>query len=232
MAALSVGIGEPLWGRLSLEQVQLCPQNHGKLTTERLDALMADYPRTTFRLHANVRLGGRQPRWSAADVGSGSRRYFEELGRLSRQLGAPAYTLHAGRRESATLEQLRDNLKVLEDWMGVAVGVEGLYPARRSPWLIDCWSEYRWLLESGVRYAVDLSHLNIVARHERTVDQGLVADLLANPCCLEVHVSGNDGRRDAHRVPTDAPWWYPLLASAVQANLDLVIFSEGNQLRP
>ena len=231
MAALAAGIEEPVMGRLSLAQVQLCPQNHGQLTEDRLQALMTAYPETTFRLHANVRLGGRQPQWAASDVGSGSQGYFEALGCLSRQLGAPAYTLHAGRRESATLSRLRENLKVLEDWMGLPVGVEGLYPARRSPWLVDTWAEYRWLMDAGVRFAVDLSHLNIVARHERTVDQGLVADLLACPRCLEVHVSGNDGRRDAHRVPTDAPWWYPLLESAVQARPGLVVFSEGNQLR-
>lgn len=231
MSALSAGVVEPVMGKLSLEQVQLCPQNHGQLTDDRLQALMTDYPNTVFRLHANVRTVGRQPRWTAADVGNGSRAYFKEIGRLSRLLGAPAYTLHAGRRESATLERLRDNLKVLEDWMGVPVGVEGLYPAPRSPWLIASWAEYRWMLKSGIRFAVDLSHLTIVARHERRQDDGLVAELLASPACLEVHVSHNDGRRDAHRVPVKPPWWFDSLATACRDNPDLVVFSEGNQLR-
>lgn len=231
MAALEKGIKEPLFGGLSLDKVQLCPQNHGALTDECLLWLMGKYPETAFRLHANVRTRSGQPRWTAADVGSGSEVYFRELGRLSALLKADAYTLHAGRRESATLKQLRDNLKVLEDWMGISVGVEGLYPSSRGIWLIDSWAEYRWLLESGMRFAMDLSHLNIVAHHEQRVEVGLVAELLASPLCLEVHVSTNDGRRDAHRVPNEPPWWFDVLVAATVTNPDLVIFSEGNQLR-
>jgi len=231
LEALAAGVVEPLMGRLSVARVQLCPQNHGVLTEDRLERLCLAYPDTQFRLHANVRTVRGQPRWTAADVGPASTAYFQEVGRLSQLIGAEAYTLHAGHRASASLEQLEKNRRTLEDLMGIPVGIEGMYPVRRSTWLIDSWAEYRWLLEAGARFAVDLSHLKIVATHERQVDEGLVAALLASPNCLEVHVSDNDGRRDTHHVPGKPVWWMPLLVAAVQENRNLVIFSEGNRLR-
>jgi len=231
MEALSAGVVEPVMGPLSLKRVQLCPQNHGALTAERLQRLCQAYPETRFRLHANIRTAQGQPRWTAADVGPASRAYFQELGRLSQVIGAEAYTLHAGHRASASLDQLEKNRRTLEDLMGIPVGIEGMYPVRRSTWLIDSWAEYRWLLEAGMRFAVDLSHLKIVARHERQVDEGLVAALLASPNCLEVHVSDNDGRRDTHQVTGKPVWWMPLLETAVRENRNLVIFAEGNCVR-
>ena len=231
MKALSAGVEEPLMGLLAVDQVQLCPQNHGVLTGERLERLCQAYPDTRFRLHANCRVASGQPRWTAADVGPASQAYFRELGRLSRVLGAEAYTLHAGRRESSSLAGLQRKLSQLEQWMELPVGVEGMYPAPGAKWLVDTSKEYRWLLASGVKYAVDLSHLNIVARREGGLVDGLVADLLESPRCIEVHVSANDGRRDSHQVPVKPPWWQAMLARAVAENPRLVIFSEGNQLR-
>jgi hypothetical protein len=56
------------------------------------------------------------------------------------------------------------------------------------------------LLESGAHYALDLSHLHIVATASGYVEWGLLQELLASPKCLEVHLSGNDGSADQHNA--------------------------------
>ncbi len=56
----------------------------------------------------------------------------------------------------------------------------------------------------------------------------LVADMLASPACLEVHVSGNDGCGDSHQALREQPWWWPLLQH-IQPRA--VAFGEGNHCR-
>jgi len=108
------------------------------------------------------------------------------------------------------------------------VGIEGHYPTKHDIWLLSTWAEYRVMLESGVHYALDLSHLHIVATGSGYVEWNLLRELLASPKCLEVHVSANDGSADQHHAldVNAVPWWWPLLAY-VHANT--VIFSEGRQ---
>jgi hypothetical protein len=97
--------------------------------------------------------------------------------------------------------------------------------------LVSTWDEYRRLLDLGVCYGLDLSHLNIVARRERRRDPGLVRALLTSPQCIEVHVSDSDGRRDVHWMLTEPPWWWTVLRTAHRVGMTAVVFSEGNQLR-
>ncbi|PLZ02397.1 hypothetical protein CY652_11760 [Burkholderia sp. WAC0059] len=218
---------EPLFGALSMDHVQLVPQTFGPLDEERVDALRCAFPSTQFRLHANVRVLQRHriADLSTFDVDLD---WFKQAARISRRLDAPAYSAHAGCRHHATLDQVLDNARRCTDLFCCPVAVEGLYPDRHGKQLVSTWNEYRVVFESGVPYAIDLSHLNIVAHREGRED-GLVADMLACDRCLEIHVSGNDGTGDWHQVCSEPPWWYPLLLAG--RNPGAVIFSEGNHRR-
>lgn len=235
VAALHQGIEEPLVGKLGHEHVQLCPQHPTRVDDELVDRLLADFPDTRFRLHASVRLAGgvesighdkRRVIYDASNVGDWG--WFREAARLSQRLGATVYTVHAGRRENATLSQMRDNVSRMIEMFGCLVGVEGLYP-ERGQWLVQDWHEYAWLLDSGVHFAVDLSHLNIVARKSGVWESGLVKELLASPRCLEVHLSDNDGMSDRHQRLEQQPVWWEWLS---YVHPDAVVFSEGMQAKP
>lgn len=220
------GVEEPLLGRLGTAHVQLCPQNFGVLDEAAVERLRGDFPAVRFRLHANVRVLRQVYRFSASDFSQDTAFYFRRLAEISRALEAEAYTLHAGRRH-CTLGELRCKVQALEDLFGMPVGVEGHYPAPRNRWLLSDWDEYRWLLESGLRFVADLSHLHIVACATGRREERLVEELLACDRCIEIHVSANDGRRDLHRPMDRQPWWWPLLE---RRNPKAVVFSEGNHL--
>lgn len=211
------------------DHVQLCVQHPNRLDEVLIDELRVAFPWTRFRPHANVRLGSRLEKWDAStllDEWPEARRYFHRLRALCGYMRAPAYTLHAGRRAHASLADMLDQVKDLEQWFGIPVGVEGLYPGK--DWLLATWDEYAELLKHDVRFAIDLSHLNIVAHRARVRNDGLVKDLLASPNCIEVHVSANDGRADRHfRLDASKrPWWWALLDDITD---NAVIFTEGRQ---
>lgn len=213
-------------------QVQICPQNPGDLDEERLARLQGAFPETQFRLHANVRLAGLGLQVIDASSPSGELRtqaYFSRLVQTHRLLKAPAYTLHAGRRGNATFDQVVRNVLNLEQQMGSPVGVEGLYPSESDQWLLSSWEEYALLLESGVRYAMDLSHLHILRTATGREEAGLVAELLSSPRLIEVHVSGNDGVRDLHLPLSRCPryWWHDFLDAIHPA---AAVFDEGSAL--
>jgi sugar phosphate isomerase/epimerase len=217
---------EPLFGTLSTAHVQLVPQTLGLLDEERVDGLLGAFPSTRFRLHANVRV---LPRHRMADLSTFNTDldWFRQAARISQRLNAPAYSAHAGYRRHATLAQVLDAARRCADLFGCPVAVEGLYPDRHGAQLVSSWDEYRTVFESGVPYALDLSHLNIVAHREGRQDT-LVAEMLACERCIEVHVSDNDGHGDSHRICHASTWWMPLLA---HCHPYAVIFSEGNHQR-
>jgi len=218
---------EPCFGRLSAEHVQLVPQSLGRLDDTLVEWLRHAFPATRFRLHANVHV---LPRHVMADL-SGFTLYaewFNQAARISQRLAAPAYSAHAGRRSQATLSQMLDNARRCADAFGCPVGVEGHYPTPQNTWLVSSWEEYRTLFESGVPYALDLSHLHIVAAWSGRREETLVAEMLGCERCLEIHVSANDGRNDRHDVCAARPWWFALLSAA---HSQAVLFSEGNHRR-
>jgi len=219
---------EPLWGALSLEHVQLVPQSQGILTCERAQALRQAYPGTRFRLHANVRVGAE---YIAYDLSTfpAHQALFAVAARIQQALGASGYSAHAGSRACATLNQVFDSAKRCAELFGRPVAIEGLYPDRHGKNLLSSWEDYARLLEVSLPFALDLSHLNIVAARSRRREFGLVQELAASEHCLEIHVSANDGRADTHQVcGNEEPWWLPVLENA---NPDAVIFSEGNLRR-
>lgn len=216
-----------LLGPLSTSHLQLCPQNTGRLDVEAAAELRRDFPAITWRLHANVRVDGRLRIVDLCDWQS-ERDYFRQVADVSAVLDAPAYTAHAGRRAQTTLAEVLRYTREAEQRFSIPVGIEGHYPAPGDPWLLSSWAEYRQLLESGVRYALDLSHLHILAAHSGCIEWSLLKELLASDCCLEVHVSANDGTADQHHPLTEPPWWFPLLA---HIHPDATVFSEGRQQR-
>lgn len=226
-ARLREPIDEPLLGRLSVDHVQLVPQSMGCLTEERADALRAAHPGTQFRLHANLHL---LPQRRFADLsGFGLHAdWFTQAARITHRLQAPAYTAHAGRRSEATLPAMLEQARRCADLFGCPVGVEGHYPSRGDVWLVSSWPEYRALFDSGVPYALDLSHLHIVATHTGRRETVLVTEMLACERCIEVHISANDGCGDWHEVCAEPPWWHPLLR---YIHTNAVVFSEGNHRR-
>lgn len=224
---LRMPVIEPLFGPLSVDHAQLVPQCMGCLTEERADALRAAYPGTRFRLHANVQV--LPNRWiadlSGFELHAG---WFAQAARISLRLRAPAYTAHAGRRSEAGIAAMLDHARRCADLFGCPVGVEGHYPTAGNAWLVSSWAEYQAVFESGVPYALDLSHLHILATGTGRQETTLVTEMLACERCIEVHVSDNDGRGDWHQVCTEPPWWHPLLALT---HTNAVVFSEGNHRR-
>lgn len=226
MARATQGVSEPAIGPLSLAETQICPQNRGQLTEEACAALRRQFPGTRFRLHANVQVLGTRmildlSRWQSR------RDYWQQLATISQCLDAPAYSAHAGRRSEATLSEVLDATRACEDLMGVPTAVEGHYPTTNEAFHIATLAEYRAVMESGVRYVVDLSHIHICAVAERNRDLGLVKALVENERCLEVHLSANNGRRDEHRLITHRPWWWPAID---HIHPRASVFSEGAQL--
>jgi hypothetical protein len=225
--ALTQSPSDPLLGSLSTTKLQLCPQNRGRIDVEMALKLRRNHPEIEWRLHANVQIDGHARIVDLCDWRD-ELYWFAQVARLSNVLAAPAYTAHAGRRGQATLtEVLRYTLEA-EQLFGIPVGIEGHYPTKQDIWLLSTWAEYRQLLESGAHYALDLSHLHIVATASGYVEWNLLCELLACPQCIEVHLSGNDGSADQHHaLDVDAvPWWLSLMACV---NPDAVIFSEGRQ---
>ncbi len=209
---------DPFLGPLSLEKIQIGPQNCSlgyHVGPENLSLLGEMFPGISFRLHANVHFG------KPVLFNSGNMSRFPEHRRqlvsALRQLGQP-YILHPGAR--VTLEKQFDNCRRLEQEAGVPVGVEGMY----GDGGMGTWEEYETLLEANVHFAVDLSHLNIVRTQRGEGRPGLVRELLEHPRCLEVHVSGNDGSRDNHQQLTEEPfWWSDFLGADIKGD----VFYEG-----
>lgn len=216
-------VDEGPFGRLSARHVQLVPQNFGQITEAVCEELMAAFPQSQFRLHANVRV---HPRHVFADLSGFDlhREWFAQAARISQVLKAPVYTAHSGKRSEANMEQMLNNARRAADLFGCPVGVEGHYPMR-DEMLINSWAEYEQVLEADVPFVVDLSHLHILATQTGERNETLVREMLASEQCVEVHVSDNDGTGDWHGVCERHVWWMDLLS---HTNPSATIFSEGN----
>jgi len=219
---------EPVYPRISVSHAQICPQNPGRLTVDDAESLRIRNPDVQFRLHANVQAEGWSSQADASTFGK-HEAYFRRLQALSEALDAPAYTWHAGMRRYGDLAQVLHATMRMEDLWGIDVGVEGLYPTPDDRYILSTWEEYRTLLDSGVKYALDMSHLNILAfkTHER--NEGLIREMLDSPACIEVHLSGNAGDADTHGQLAIKPWWWDLLDAV---NPQATFFTEGGQIRP
>lgn len=227
---LAAGVYEPAFDApLSMRHVQICPQSTDILSDALIDEVLARYPDTQFRLHGPARVILERPmtklRWSAASKG-----FYEALARVSQRLGATGYTFHAYMRPEETRETITRAVHELTDLFGHPAGVEAMYPGdRQGERALASWDDYRWLLSSGLYFALDLSHAHIMAHATGRRDEVLLTDMVASPNCLEVHLAGNDGRSDRHQILQERPWWWRCLVEGVRQRPDALIFSEGNQ---
>lgn len=208
---------------IATTKLQICPQNRRGVWPALCQQLVELYPDTEFRLHANVNVLG-SPKIVDATGWGDYDEWWHALRRASKALNAKAYTLHAGRRANSTLTQLFDNVRAIQDFLGIPVGIEGMYPDPHNTWLVNTWAEYEVMWHCGVNYAIDLSHLNIVANRESKYPYDLLQQLLSSPQCIEVHISDNTGDADSHRHITAQPWWWDSLA---YVNPKADIFTEG-----
>ena len=196
----------------SMDYVQLCPQTPTVFTEESLAEVQEAFPDTQFQLHANVRVQSGLLVLDASSYNKRSHWYFERLGELSQFINAPAYSLHSGRRRHCTTKGLFHNLEAIQQLFEMPVLVEGMYPTRDGPeeYLMSTWQEYIDVMNSGFCYAIDLSHLHIVANREGERPDW-VYQLITHSNCKEVHVSHNNGRSDAHRPISEHVlgdlWW-------------------------
>lgn len=227
MRLISAEATDLVLGRISIDEVQICPQHAGLISEKSIDQLMEAWPNTRFRLHATPQIAGNKGR-PIVDAANAAKHWdvMERMAGHSKRLNAPAYSIHAGRRANATLDEALDTTRRLADLFECRVGIEPLYPTGSDMWLLSSWREHEQLLNSGVDYALDLSHLQIVAHRSRERQDDLVRAMLSSPNCIEVHLSYNDGRADAHLPldPRKTPWWLDMLDDI---HADASIFYEG-----
>lgn len=213
-----------VFGEVSLTYVQICPQNFsgGALTEEKLKSLQVEYPDSTFRFHANVRL--LEESGCLYDLGTVRRHpeYTEKLIPLLAYLGQP-YSLHAA-SNGLPLRNQAATARMLSRASGVPVAIEGLYPAERRNNSLSQWDEYYRLLDFDIPYALDFSHLNIIKNKYGDPPENLIHELLSNENCIEIHISGNDGISDKHLRFCEDEWWIELIN---KANKSSIIFDES-----
>jgi hypothetical protein len=223
---------EPLLGVISSSHIQICPQHTNYIDSSIAKELSEQYPQTQFRLHADVRLKNKRGyTLDLSDFSEDTAWYFKELAKLSQELGSKVYSLHAGKRK-VNLEQFKEQYLKVQDIFGdITVCVEGLYPAGLNKWLIDKWEEYAWLADNNIPYALDLSHLKIVAKKHESNDS-LINDLIGDALCHEVHVSFNDGFLDSHEIAGEkfTEEFEKYKGFINRKNEKSVIFTEGNQV--
>lgn len=224
---LAEGIAEPLTGPISMDHVQLCPQNRGQIDEATCILLRKNYPNTQFRLHANVQVLPYKVMWDASNFNDDTAHYFRQLHRISRILDAPAYSLHAGYRKNCSMVTMIENVKRIQDIFGdIPVAVEGLYPNAAAPQLMQSLLEYDLAYYKGLNVALDLSHINLFKTRNEFI-QFFIEKWLENPQTLEIHISDNNGRTDQHTQLTEPPFWWDTFVSA-KFPTNTVVFSEGN----
>lgn len=227
LIATQCAFNDPVLGAIGGADIQLCPQNRGYITEDNVLRWRSQYPQYRFRLHANVRMTPSQPIFNLVDYPE-CHQLFDEIGRLSQLLSAPVYSAHAGKRRHRNEAQVIRFSEELTQNLGLPVAIEGHYPTAGVPYLFDSWKGYQLLLESNAYFAVDLSHLNIIAAKTGQIESMLTAELLACDRCVEIHLSANNGERDEHLQLSCAPWWLSLLS---HRNSSATLFYEGRLSR-
>ena len=210
---------------IKTDHVQICPQTSGVFNEDSAAVLMSLFSETKFRLHANVRVFREA---IISDFSSMDRHpaYWQQLAKISRMLDGRGYSAHAGKRSESTLTEAFDAVRRAQDSFDCVVGIEGMYPSKGDQYLLSTWGEYAALLESGIPFALDMSHLFILATTCRWYEQTLVQEMLSSESCMEIHLSGNDGTMDRHHQLDHQPLWW---GDMDYANPQALIFTEGMQ---
>lgn len=219
------------FGELCFDKVQICPQHQQRLDQKVIEELKEAYPQTQFRLHANcwVHTERNIDGLDLSNLTQENISLFEPLAKAHQQLNGDVYSLHAGYIEQCNREDLSDHIRRAEDLFDCPVAVEPLYPSEKN-YHLSSFDDLKWLLDQDLPFALDLSHYQIMARHEQyDIHAPLLIDLLESPNCLEIHVSDNNGQRDAHATLQQEPWYWSFLVDAYKRNPSLNVFTEGNQ---
>lgn len=206
--------------------MQLCPQQLGVLSEKIVEDLQNEFLHTQFRLHANVRLFQDNFLFDASSdlKNDDNKKYIELLKQIHQKTNAQVYSYHAGYRVCSK-EQMKNHALFLQEKLQSPVAIEGLYPEKKNLWLINSLDDYEWLA-NNIYFALDLSHLQIVyTQMQKTVDESWVIDMMQHPNCLEIHVSGNDGKHDNHQAIEGNEWWLPLIK---KADIKAHVFTEEN----
>jgi len=211
---------DPFLGAISMDKVQLCPQNQGFNDLASIMRLVESYPDTKFRLHADVKVVGRKSKADLCWYDEQNISNWKCIADISNAIKAECYSMHAG-EAVCTLDEMFLKHEQLQKLFNCPVAIEGHYPTGKK-YLLHNWDEHRILLESGIGFVVDLSHFNIIAKRYGW-DENLVIDMLSNKNCLEVHVSDNEGITDSHQPIQTEPYWWKFVKHTTAD-----IFYEGN----
>lgn len=123
-----------------------------------------------------------------------NRRRAEVYAGEEARLGGPGWSIHPP-------ETVSNRVTWLEGALARGIPLE-IMPEG----FLGCGEDVRLAMDVGVRLAVDIAHLWIQKVQGR-IDAGTIRRLLEYDRIEEIHVSGNDGRYDAHTpVRRDAPW--------------------------
>ena len=214
--------------------IQLCPQSKKALTSHEQQTLVDRFPACQFYLHANLNLGGGFMPFDAAHFDLNASWCLDYVSRLKEALllfQCPYYSWHAdgGSGLNASFEMVCDNTLRLQDYLGLPVAIEGLYP-HRPRWALSSFSDYERLLSRDVYFVIDLSHLKICASAE-PCPSTLVFDLLIHQNCLEIHLSDNNGIHDSHQKYVQTPFgWEDFQKASLLWVKPPKVFSEINLL--
>jgi hypothetical protein len=227
---------EPIIGNLSTKYIQICPQNPGFIDVESANFLKEKYKNSNLRLHANARVDkDKKMKFYCAPDGMvpDAIKYFNSLAEINGVFGTDAYSMHAG-EQRIPWEKWIDSIKKLTDLFlkyNVRLAVEGMYPANKGRYdlyFLNNWDGWKkFFEETDFFYAVDLSHMQIIAKYKGW-DWTFLKELIKNKRCLEVHISENNGIADEHKTLDKKPVWWKMMK---HINPQTVIFSEGDQSR-
>ncbi|MGG6270898.1 sugar phosphate isomerase/epimerase family protein [Leptolyngbya sp. AN03gr2] len=167
--------------------------------------------------------------------------YFERLSDWLAVMQITAYSVHAGRIDTAVPEMSTDhfleNLAQLAQLCrdrAIRLGVETMYPS-----LLDCID--RHLMQNGaeieqflailpnVDLVIDLAHLNLWRNCSNS--EKLQVLHRAGDRLLELHISDNDGIRDNHTQISDTTWWVPYVGRFPR-EVPIVLESRMNHYTP
>ncbi len=213
---------------------QLCPQHIGSLSKFSLDNLLEKFPNTQFRLHANVRVASEHRPFDAGFSLKENLEYVKLLKEAQQHIQAQHYSYHAPMRNKLSWDAITDNVLELQDFLGIPVSLEGLYPNNKLQ--DDFWKDslcsYEMILKKNILFALDLSHLHIAYAQGNELFQinikELTQEMLSHRNCKEIHISHNDGKHDSHKPINSEVWWIDLL-NASKPPSDCVIFCESMQ---
>lgn len=213
------------------DHIQLCPQHIGFISEKSAKEFSSKYQNTNFRLHANARLFTKLKPFDAGSNLKENEEYIHNLKKISTILCSKAYSYHAPMSDFFNWWGIRDNVLRLQDFLGIPVAIEGLYPMKKKTYWDNSLKIYETFLNGDLNYALDLSHLNIAYQQMKIVEQKefteLAIKMINDSKCLEIHISGNDGVHDKHTPITGDEWWFNVLEQLTNQNA--IIFCESKQ---